>query len=195
MKQEIFKCAYKWSLTVCFPPSCPLPRFPCSLSLHTFFFSSKLFWFQNTYYKNITKMLTELSKYRYEVLFATTLFFKNTQHDTQWYKAILSFTTLTLLKVHSLPAWENNFIFWWLYRWLTFLSLKMEQRVERKRLFPFCLIFQIKLFIRSCTYFSTEFPRNLHTLWQIPTIVFRHNCPLNAWAREVHRTEDLPLDS
>lgn len=164
MKQEIFKCAYKWSTTVCFPPSCPLPRFP-------FLSPCTLFFFQQTFLisKYILQKPYQDADWTKQIqvwsLSATTLFFKNTQHDTQWYKAILSFTTLTLLKVHSLPAWENNFIFWWLYRWLTFLSLKMGQRVERKRLFPFCLIFQIKLFNRSCTYFSTEFPRNLHTLW------------------------------
>jgi len=52
-------------------------------------------------------------------------------------------------------------------------SLKNGTEWRKKRLIPFCLIFQMKFINRSCTYFSTEFPWNLHTLWQILTIIFQ----------------------
>lgn len=119
-------------------------------------------------------------------------YFLKTHNTTKWYKAILSFTILTLLKAYSLLAWENNSIFRWLYCWLTFLSLNKGTKGGKKKAFSLLII---KLFNRSHTYFSTEFPWNLHALWQILTVIFQHNCQLNSWVREVYSTEVLPLDS
>lgn len=79
--------------------------------------------------------------------------------------------------MYSFLAWANNCFFFddFTTDWDFFLYEGDKEWREKKKLFSFSLVFQVKLFNISCTDFSTEIPWNLHTLWHILTIVFQYN--------------------
>lgn len=107
MKQQIFECTYKWSFTACFLPSCPRPRFPCSLFHNIFFFPQHNLLISKYIPQNHCQG-AYWTEHTYEVYLLQHYSLKKHatwQSDT---KLCSVFTTLALLKVYSLLAWEEK---------------------------------------------------------------------------------------